>query len=96
MASAALASETDAVVIHQTTSVNLAVKAYTKHVKAESFPPLLDLVKPFLDMGGRLMVCAPCIKSRGITEDELIEGAKIIAAAKVVAETTSADTTLVH
>lgn len=96
MANAGLASDTDVSVILQTTGVNLAVKGYAKHVRAEAFPPLTDLVKNFMEMGGKLMVCAPCIKSRGISEDELIEGAKIIAAGTVVAETTGADTTLVY
>lgn len=94
MATAALASEIDVSVILQTTGVMLAVKGYTKHIRAEAFPQLPDLMKSYLEMGGRLLVCAPCLKSRGITEDELIEGAKIIAAATVVAETTGADATL--
>jgi len=96
MANAALASETDATVILQTTGVNLAVKGYAKHVRAEAFPPLTDLIRGFMEMGGKLMVCAPCIKTRAITEDELIEGAKVVAAATVVAETTAADATLVY
>lgn len=96
MANAALASETDVSVILQTTGVNLAVKEYTKRVRAESFPPLTELMKSLLEMGGKLMVCAPCIKSRGIMDDELIEGSKIIAAGAVLAKTTNADATLVY
>ncbi len=96
MANAALASDTEVSVILQSTGVNIAVKGYTKHVRAEAFPPLADLVKGVLELGGKIMVCAPCLKSRGIAEDELIEGAKIIAAGTVVAETTSADATLVY
>jgi predicted peroxiredoxin len=96
MANAGLASDTDVSIILQTTGVNLAVKGYVKHVRAESFPPLTDLLKSFMELGGKLLVCAPCIKARAITEDELVEGAKIIAAASVVAETTSADSTLVY
>jgi uncharacterized protein involved in oxidation of intracellular sulfur len=96
MANAALASETDVSVILQTTGVMLAVKGYTKHVRAEAFPQLPDLVKGFIEMGGKLLVCAPCLKSRGITEDELIEGTRIIAAATVIAETTGADATLTY
>lgn len=96
MANAALASETDVTVILQTTGVLLAVKDGAKHVRAESFPPLQDLIKMFGESGGKLMVCAPCLKSRGIAEDELIDGARVIAAATVVAETTSADATLTY
>ena len=96
MANAALASDTDVALILQTTGVVVAVKGMAKHIRAEAFPPLEDLLKSFTELGGRLLVCSPCLKSRGITEDELIEGAKIIAAGTVVAETTSADSTLVY
>ena len=96
MANAALASETGASVILQASGVNLAVKRYTKHVRAETFPPLTDLIKSFFEMGGKLMVCAPCIKTRNITEDELIEGAKVVAAGSVVVATTEADATLTY
>jgi len=96
MANAALASETGATVILQSTGVMLAVKGYTKHVRTEAFPELPDLMKSYLEMGGRILVCAPCLKSRGITEGDLIDGAKIIAAATVVSETTSADATLTY
>ena len=96
MANAALASDTGVALILQTTGVVVAVKGMAKHIRAEAFPPLEDLLKSFTELGGRLLVCSPCLKSRGITEDELIEGAKIIAAGTVVAETTSADSTLVY
>lgn len=96
MANAALASETDVTLILQTTGVMLAVKEYAKHLRAESFPALEELIRTFIESGGMLMACAPCLKSRGIAEEELIEGTRIIAAATVVAETTSADATLVY
>lgn len=96
VANAALASETDVVVILQTTGIWLGVKDYAKFVKAESFPPLKDLVKTYLDQGGRILACAPCMKSRDIKEENLIPGTKVIAAATVVSETTAADTTLVY
>lgn len=96
MANAAIASDVDVTLILQSTAVLLAVKGYVKHVREEAFPHLEELLTGFMEMGGKLMVCAPCMKSRGITEDELIEGARIIAAASVVAETISADATLVY
>jgi len=96
MANAALSSETDVSVILQSTGVMLAVKGYTKHVRADAFPQLPDLVKDYLELGGKLLVCAPCLKSRGIADDELIEGARIIAATTVVVETTGADATLTY
>lgn len=74
----------------------MAVMDYTKHVRAEAFPQLPDSMKSFFEMGGKLLVCAPCLKARGTVEQELIDGAKIIAAATVVAETIGADTTLTY
>ena len=96
MANAALASDTEAIVILQTTGVMLAVKNYASHVRAEAFPPLQELMSTFQELGGKIFACVPCLKSRGISEDMLIEGVKQVAAATVVSETTSADTTLVY
>ena len=39
------------------------------------FAPLKDLVDKFLKAGGKIYVCTPCMKKRGITEDALIAGA---------------------
>ena len=96
MANAALASETDAVVILQSVGVMLAVKDQAKFIHAEGFPPLQDLMSSYMEMGGKILVCAPCLKARNITEADLIPGAKIIAAATVIAESTTADSTLVY
>lgn len=96
MANAALATEMDATVILQSSGVWLAVKDYAKHVRAEAFPPLDELLKTFAEMGGKLLVCVPCIKSRNIAEDMLVPGARQIAAGTVVTEATSADGTLVY
>ena len=96
MANAALASETDAVVILQSIGVMLAVKDQAKFIHAEGFLPLQDLMNSYMGMGGKILVCAPCLKARNITEADLIPGAKIIAAATVIVESTSADSTLVY
>jgi predicted peroxiredoxin len=44
-----------------------------------------------------MLVCGPCINSRGITApDDLIEGAEVVAAGRFVAEITSATNSLVY
>lgn len=96
MANAAIASEAEACVILQSTAVMLAMKGYTKHVFASAFPQLDELMKTFLEQGGKLLVCSPCLKARGLQEDELIAGARIIAAGTVIAETLSSDATLCY
>src|SRR5512136_988690 len=47
MANAALASETDVTVILQTTGVLLAIKDRARHLRAESFPGLQELMSNF-------------------------------------------------
>jgi predicted peroxiredoxin len=37
-------------------------------------PPIKDMVQTVLDAGSTIMVCPPCAKVRGYTEDSLIEG----------------------
>jgi predicted peroxiredoxin len=96
MANAALASEMEAVVILQSSAVYLGMKDFAGHVRAESFPSLTNLIKTFFDQGGKLFACVPCLKARGIEEAQLIEGTRLAAAATVVAEAASADSTMVY
>jgi predicted peroxiredoxin len=96
MANAALASEIETVVILQSTAVMLAMKDFAKHVHSQGFPPLDELIMTYKDLGGSILACVPCLKSRGIPEDQLIEGTKQVAAATVISETTGADTTLTY
>jgi predicted peroxiredoxin len=97
MAVAALASDVEAVVGFQADGVRLVVKGIAEHVEAPGFPPLAKLLTDFRELGGTLLVCAPCLKSRGITApDDLVEGAEVVAAARFVAEITSATNSLVY
>jgi predicted peroxiredoxin len=96
LANAALVMEVEAVVALQGTAVYLAKKGYLEHVSAPGLPPLKDLVKSFLDAGGKLLVCVPCIKERKIVEPDLIEGAVTTAAAALTQEILTAKATLVY
>lgn len=94
VANAALAMDVKATVILQGYSVTLAMKGSNEHVFASGLPPLKDLMNSFLQLGGELLICTPCIKERRITPEMLIEGAKPIAAARVVTECLEAKATL--
>ena len=50
----------------------------TTHVKP--LEPLADMLHDFLARGGNLWACTPCVKSRGYTQDSLIEGVVITGA----------------
>jgi predicted peroxiredoxin len=82
MANAALAMDIQATVCLQGAGVYLAVKGYVDNMlKPGGFPPMNKLISDFLELGGRLMVCVPCIEARGIDESrDLVEGAQAGAA----------------
>lgn len=56
-------------------------------------PPLSALRATVLDAGGTLTVCTQCAQRRGITEADLIPGARIAGAAAFVAEAMAPDAT---
>jgi predicted peroxiredoxin len=96
LATAAQAMEVEAVVALQGTAVFLAKKGYLDHVFAAGLPALKGLVDSFINEGGKLVVCVPCIRERKIEETDLIKGASPIAAAGLTQEILSANATLVY
>ncbi|WP_316979611.1 DsrE family protein [Shumkonia mesophila] len=96
LANGALAMEVEAVIALQSTAVYLAKKGYLDNVFAAGLPALKDLVKSFLDQGGKLLVCVPCIRERKIEESDLIQGARPVSAAALTQEILEANATLVY
>jgi predicted peroxiredoxin len=85
VANAALGSELETVVFLSTDGVWAAVKGEAEKINEDApFAPLKDLVDKFLAGGGKLLVCAPCLKKRGISEDMLIDGAEPAGGATLV------------
>jgi uncharacterized protein involved in oxidation of intracellular sulfur len=84
MANAALAMDIQAKIVLQGNGVYLVQPAYRKNMlPGGGFPNFDKLFADFLELGGELHVCAPCIKQRNIEESELPEGSKITAAGQV-------------
>ena len=96
MAGAALASDVEVVLGFQADGVELVRKGGADAVEAAGFPPLLKLMNDVRDLGAKFLVCGPCIKSRGVAPEDLIEGAEVVAAGRFVAEITSATNSLVY
>ena len=96
LANAALAMDIPATVALQAAGVYLAKKGYMEHVFAAGLPPLKELVENFMELGGKLWVCSPCIKERQIEEDDLIPGAEIMAAATLTQGLLDATQALVY
>jgi uncharacterized protein involved in oxidation of intracellular sulfur len=96
VATAAQATDVETVIILQGPSVVLAKKGEAEKVKAPELMPLKELMNNYVSMGGKLNLCSPCLKARGITKEELVEGSVLIAAGTVVSETMSAKTVLTY
>ena len=96
LANAAQAMEVEAVVVLQGPAVFLAKKGYMQHVHSSGFSPLKELFESFMEAGGRLLVCVPCIQERKIDVADLIDGAVPTAGGTLTMEILEADATLVY
>jgi uncharacterized protein involved in oxidation of intracellular sulfur len=97
MGCAALAMDIKATIVLQGNAVYLAQKGYTdKMPPGGGFPPMRELLTNFLELGGELKVCVPCIKSRNIEESELVAGSKTTAAGALNLEAIEAKAVLVY
>lgn len=86
VANVAATADQDAVVLLTIEGVWIATKGYADDIHHEGMPPLGELIASVVANGGQIWACGACTKPRGITEDHLIDGARIISAADVVAE----------
>ena len=96
LATAAQATDVEAVIILQSAAVELAKKGEAVKINAKDFMPLKELMDNYISHGGKLNLCSPCLKSRGIAKEDLIEGSIIIAAGTVVSEVLSATSVVTY
>jgi predicted peroxiredoxin len=96
MAGAAVASDVEVVMGFQADGVRLLEQGVPETVSVAEFAPLAGLLDSVREFGGKLLVCGPCVKNRGIAAEDLVEGAEIVAGARFVAEITSATNSLVY
>lgn len=80
----AASADQPAIVLLTIEGVWLATRGYADDIHKEGFQPLKEIMTSFVANGGEIWACGACTKPRGITEDQLIEGAKIVTAATVV------------
>jgi predicted peroxiredoxin len=90
----AATADQEAVVLLTVDGAWLATKGYADGVQKEGFQPLKEVIASFVANGGQIWACGACTKPRGITEADLIEGARIVTAANVVEYLASGAATL--
>jgi predicted peroxiredoxin len=96
IAGAAVASDVDVVMGFQGEGCRLVAKGVAEEISVPGFAPLGMLLESVQEFGGKLLVCAPSIESRELGAEDLVDGAEIVAAARLVAEVTSATNALVY
>jgi uncharacterized protein len=84
VAGAAAASDKEALVFLSTEGVRLAIKGAADSIHESGFSPLKDLMANFVAAGGKIFVCSPCFKKRGLDETALTAGAVLVGGAKLV------------
>jgi predicted peroxiredoxin len=85
VANAALGSEKDTMVFLSTDGIWAAVRGEVDKIdEGQPFAPLKELVEKFVANGGRILVCSPCMKKRGVTAEMLVEGASPAGGAALV------------
>ena len=96
MAAAALASDVEVVMGFQGDGVRVLLPGAVDQIAVHGFQPLASLLDDVRELGAQLLVCGPCVKNRDIDPTGLVEGAEVVAAARFVAEVTSATNCLVY
>lgn len=96
VATAAQTMDAEVVIILQASAVLLAKKGIAENVNASGFMPLKKLMDTYIELGGQILLCSPCIKERAIQAEELIEGTKLVAAGTVAEEVLTAKIALTY
>ncbi len=84
VANVAASADQETIVFLTTEAVWLATNGYAGRIHKEGFQPLADVISSFVNNGGQIWACGTCTKPRGITDADLIPGAKIVTAASVI------------
>jgi len=84
VAGASVASAQQTTVFLSSEGTLIAKNGVAETLHEEGFAPLGELVASYVAAGGTFLVCSPCAKKRGITEEHLIEGATIVGGATLV------------
>ena len=91
LANVTLSMEHEVTIILLGEGTLLALKGYSQTVHAPERLPLTDLMDNFLESGGKLLVCLPCIKGRKMELADLIDGCEATTAVMVNEEILEAD-----
>jgi predicted peroxiredoxin len=73
-------------------AVKLAEKGFAdKLPSVKGMASIKELMGAFMEGGGKVQVCIPCLESRGISKDSFIEGVEFVNLMDFAAQTIDAD-----
>jgi predicted peroxiredoxin len=64
-------------------AVDLVRRRGVEFTQVAPLDPLKVLIEDFMGRGGVVLACPPCAKARGYTQEDLIEGVKIVGASAI-------------
>lgn len=84
MANAGLASEVETYVFLSTEGVYLVMPGYADGIHEAGFKPLYQMMDIFVASGGHLLVCSLSLKRRGLDEQAIQFGAKVVCGGVII------------
>lgn len=84
VANVAATADQEVVLFLTVEGVRLATKGYADTIQKEGFKPLKEVLESFVANGGEIWACAACTAPRGITDADMVDGARIVTAANLV------------
>ncbi len=76
----------DVAMVMMVEAAELAINGVAETIKGRNMTPVAELFPIILKAGIPIYVCSPCAKTMGVTEDNIIPGAKIVTAPTAIAE----------
>lgn len=86
VANVSATADQETIVFLTVEGVRLATKGYADAIHKDGMPAAGEVIGQFIANGGQVWACGACTKPRGITDADLIEGAKIVTAANFIEE----------
>ena len=86
IANGGLANDQDVSIFLTSNGVDIVRKNAIDTTQVEPFSPLKTLVDSFIEQGGTIWVCSPCVKGRGYTEADFIDGVIVTGASPMLEE----------
>lgn len=84
LANNALAGGADVLLWLSVEGANLGRQGSVNGIIPKSFPPVAELLKTFIENGGRIGVCPPCGKTHGVTDENILPNAEWMGASAML------------